>query len=491
MSTWQLVEHHFLIPFQFSSNPNFNAVPPGTYTVTVKDNNGCTYTETVTIGNAPGPTGPRATGVKSNCSLPNGSVTLQTPLTGTGPYTYAFNNNGSSFSTTTSYTNLLAGTYTYIVKDPFGCPLTGTIVVGNNAGPSALTVNTTNAICGNPTGGLTILAPTTGASPFSYSVSTITPSFTTTTNYTSVSPAIYTVTVRDANTCTYSVTANVDNLPGPTDVSLSTTNSTCGNATGSITIGAVTGGTLPFTYSVNTVSVAYNSTTNYSSLAPTTYTVNVKDANGCIFTKTVAVNNTSGPTAVATTTTAATCGNNNGSISIGAVTGGVAAYTYSVSGVSASFSPTTSYTGLSNGTYTVSVRDANACTFTVSVNVPSAPASTSVALTTTNSTCGNANGIINIGAVTGGTSPFTYSVSGLSGSYSSTTVYNNASAITYTVFVRDANGCIFSRTVAVSNTAGPTNVALSSTNSTCGNANGVITIGAVTGGTSPFTCNAK
>ena len=43
-------------------------------------------------------------------------------------------------------------------------------------------------------------------------------------------------------------------------------------------------------------------------------------------------NNTSGPTAIATTVVNAACGASNGSITLGAVTGGLAPYTYSVDG---------------------------------------------------------------------------------------------------------------------------------------------------------------
>ena len=54
-----------------------------------------------------------------------------------------------------------------------------------------------------------------------------------------------------------------------------------------------------------------------------------------------------GATAVAVTTTDATCAANNGTLTIGAVTGGVAPYTYSVDG--SAFTATTNYTGLAAG----------------------------------------------------------------------------------------------------------------------------------------------
>ena len=55
----------------------------------------------------------------------------------------------------------------------------------------------------------------------------------------------------------------------------------------------------------------------------------MQDANGCTFTApNVTISNTGGATAVAITPTDATCGQSNGSITIGNVTGGVAPYTY-------------------------------------------------------------------------------------------------------------------------------------------------------------------
>ena len=54
-----------------------------------------------------------------------------------------------------------------------------------------------------------------------------------------------------------------------------------------------------YTYSVD--GSAFTATTVYNNLAAGTHTVDVTDANGCVFATTAAINNTGGPTAVATT----------------------------------------------------------------------------------------------------------------------------------------------------------------------------------------------
>ena len=58
-------------------------------------------------------------------------------------------------------------------------------------------------------------------------------------------------------------------------------------------------------------------------------------------------NNTDGPTAIGCNNDNAACGTHNGSITLGAVTGGAAPYTYSVDG--SPFTATTSYPNLAAG----------------------------------------------------------------------------------------------------------------------------------------------
>jgi hypothetical protein len=63
-------------------------------------------------------------------------------------------------------------------------------------------------------------------------------------------------------------------------------------------------------------------TINYTGLVSGTHSIDVKDANGCTFSTTAAINNTNGPTAIATTVTNTSCGSSNGTLILGAVTGG-------------------------------------------------------------------------------------------------------------------------------------------------------------------------
>ncbi len=68
-----------------------------------------------------------------------------------------------------------------------------------------------------------------------------------------------------------------------------------------------------------------------------------------------------GPTAIVVNTTNANCILNDGTATLGAVTGGTGPYSYSFGG--SSYSPLTSYTGLAQGTYKLSVQDNTGCIY--------------------------------------------------------------------------------------------------------------------------------
>lgn len=461
----------------FTAATSYTALAPGTYTVIVKDANGCTFTTTATVSTTAGPTALAVTTVNSTCGASNGVINIGAVIGGVGPYSYSVN--GSPFSGTTSYTGFAAGTYTVIVKETQGCPFTTTATVVNTSGPTALATATVNSTCGNANGIVNVGAVTGGTAAYVYSFNSS--SFTATVSYTGLMAGTYPIIVKDANGCTFATSAAITNTPGPTALAVTTVNASCGNPNGIINIGAVTGGTAAYTYSVN--ASAYTSSISYTGFAAGIYSVIVKDANGCTFTTTAIIVNTPGPTAIANSTTNSNCGASNGTIDLGAVTGGVPAYTYSVNG--SPFDGTTSYNGFSEGTYTLIVKDANGCTFTSSAIVNSNTGPTALAVSATSATCGLSNATVTIGAVSGGLAPYTYSFDG--SAYTAATNYTAITAGTYNVIVKDNNGCTFATAITVFNIPVPTALAVTTVNSTCGLPNGVINIGAVTGGTGPYT----
>ncbi|MDQ3048318.1 MAG: PKD domain-containing protein, partial [Bacteroidota bacterium] len=470
--------------------PAFTAVngtgSPITSTITVTPTlAGCTGTPiTYTITVNPQPTS-TFTSSPNQCLTGNTFNFTNTGSSGAGytyswafaggtPATSALNNpTGVTFSTVGSHT------ITHTVTAPGGCTSTTTSNIIIYPMPTAVTSTTVAATCGMNNGSITITGATGGTAPYTYSVDGS--AFSGTTNYTGLAAGSHTIIVQDVNGCQFTTTVTITTAAGPTALVVSSVNATCGASNGIINIGATTGGSGPYTYSVN--GSGFSGTVSYPGFAAGTYTVIVRDANNCQFTTSITVVNTPGPTALASTTINSTCGASNGTINLGAVTGGTAPYTYSING--SAFTSTTSYTGLAAGTYTIIVRDANNCQFTITVTVVNTPGPTALAITAGQSTCGASNGTITIGATTGGTAPYVYSVA--ASPFTSTTAYSGYAAGTYTVIVRDINNCTFTTTITITNSAGPTALVVNSTNSSCGASNGTVTIGAVTGGVPAYT----
>ncbi|MBN9294728.1 MAG: gliding motility-associated C-terminal domain-containing protein [Flavobacteriia bacterium] len=288
----------------------------------------------------------------------------------------------------------------------------------------------------------------------------------------------YTVTVKNGNcTATSDAFSNADKLSAPSITVETITPASCGSSNGSIDI-SVSGGTAPYTYSWSNGSTAQN----LSGVTAGTYTVTVTDDNGCTATNGTGttITNSSGPSVTVGTVINASCGNSNGSINI-SVSGGAAPYTFAWSNGSTA----QNLSGVTAGTYTVTVTDDNGCTATNGTGTPitDAPAPTVSIGTVTNASCGNSNGSINI-SVSGGTAPYTYSWSNGSTAQN----LSGISAGTYTVTVTDDNGCTATNGTGttITNTSAPIVSVGTITSASCGSSNGGINI-SVSGGTAPYT----
>ena len=461
----------------FTGTTSYTNLAVGTYAVTVRDANGCEFTDNVNIATTNGPSAIDFTPTNAACGLDNGSFVINGVTGGVAPYTYSID--GGGFTGTTSYTNLAVGTYAVTVRDANGCEFTDNVNIATSNGPSAIDFTPTNAACGLDNGSISISGTTGGTGPYSYNIDGGT--YGNTTSFTNLAAGAHTIGVQDANGCTFSEPVTIGSTECcPTGVDLTPTDAACGQNNGSITIGAVTGGVGPFTYSID--GGLYTSTTVYPNLSAGTHTIDVKDANDCVFNASVTINTGTGPTAADITPTDAACNQNNGSITINGVTGGSAPYEYSVDG--GGYSGTTNYPNLSAGNHTVDVRDANGCVFSTTVTITSGTGPTAADITPTDAACNQNNGSITINGVTGGAAPYEYSVDG--GGYSGTTNYPDLSAGNHTVDVRDANGCVFSTTVTITSGTGPTAADITPTDAACNQNNGSITINGVTGGAAPY-----
>ena len=461
----------------FTASTSYTGKAAGSHNVQVRDANGCIFSVDVTITNASGPSAIVTTPANASCGLSNGAITLGTVTGGSAPFTYSVD--ASAFTTSTSYNGKAAGSYTVQVKDANGCIFSTDVILTNASGPTAIAAIPTNASCGQSNGTITLGTVTGGSSPYSYSVDAS--AFTASTLYSGKSAGSHSIQVKDANGCIFSTSVTISNANGPNAIIATPANASCGLSNGTITLGTVTGGSAPFTYSVD--ASVFTASTLYSGKSAGSHSIQVKDANGCIYSTSVTINNANGPTAIATTPANASCGQSNGTITLGTVTGGSAPFTYSVD--ASAFTSSTMYLGKAAGSHSIQVKDATGCIFSTIVTISNANGPTAIAATPANASCGQSNGTITLGTVSGGSAPFTYSVD--ASAFTASTSYSGKAAGSHSIQVRDVNGCIFATNVTITNANGPTAIAVTPVNASCGLSNGTIALGAVTGGSVPFT----
>jgi len=438
----------------------------GMHTVTVTDNNGCTYFETFTLTDPPSIVVTPATTEPSCNGAADGEITVSAS-NGTAPYVYNWNTGDSG----PTINGLVAGTYTVTVTDQngAGCTVVETITLGQ---PSVLNDNATvnDISCNGANDGSISLAVTGGTGPYTYNWS----NGATTNNISGLSAGPYSVTIEDDNGC--SIVRNFTIVDPPAiGVSHTQVDILCkGALTGEIDI-TPSGGTAPYTYSWSNGSTAQD----LVNVAAGSYTVTVTDDEGCSVGLTVTLTEPATVMNLSGVETDGTCaGSNNGSINL-TVSGGTGPYTYlwNTGATSEDIS------GLAPGIYSVSVEDSGGCIKSIDFTI-SEPSPISVSETLTNVTCnGAADGTISL-SVGGGTGPYTYSWA------------DDISIVTkdrtglgpgnYTLTVEDASGCLYVESFNITEPAILSSTATQLNVSCFGESTGSINL-SISGGTTPYT----
>ncbi|MFN3784725.1 MAG: hypothetical protein ACK4R6_12475 [Spirosomataceae bacterium] len=417
-----------------STSASVSGLSAGSYTVTVTDGNGCSFQKMFTVNQ---PAALSVVGESSNVACFGESTGSARAVVsgGTAPYSYVWNNGVTSTSAMAS--GLSAGSYTVTVTDANGCTAQQTVNVGQPAVLS-LEVVKVNASCFGESNGQATINVSGGTAPFTYSLGGETVSINT---FSRLQAGNYTATVIDANGCTKQISF-VITQPEQINLSSSVVNVSCpGGTNGSATVSVLSGGTAPYSYVWNNGVTSTDATA--SGLSAGSYTVTVTDANGCKSERSITITQ---PTqlAISEVITDVSCfGGTNGSISV-TVSGGTAPYSYvwnnGITSTSASVS------GLSAGSYTVTVTDGNGCSFQKMFTV-NQPAALSVVGESSNVVCfGESTGSARA-VVSGGTAPYSYVWN--NGVTSTSATASGLSAGSYTVTVTDANGCTAQQTVNV------------------------------------------
>ncbi|NUM31918.1 MAG: M4 family metallopeptidase [Bacteroidetes bacterium] len=411
----------------------------------------------------------------------NGSIDI-TVVSGTAPYKYKWNNNDS----TQDLSSIAAGTYIVTITDVKTCSIKDTTLLTQ---PAKLTIShvISNVKCFGGSDGSVDITVTGGTAPYTYVWS----NSATTQDLSGLAIGKYYLQVIDDHGCFAYDTIEITQPPKLAKSHTLTHVKCFGQSTGAFDV-TITGGVTPYSYSWS------NSSTNedLTNVPAGTYYLTVTDANLCIIKDTGTITQPSAPLASTKTQVDVKCyGDATGSIDL-TVTGGTPGYTYSwtASGggsVPSGQSINQDLTGLIAGTYSVTITDANSCTLNNSATItqPAAPLASSN--TKVDVKCfGDATGSIDL-TVTGGTTSYSYSWTASGGGSVPTGQSTNQDltgliAGTYSVTITDANNCINTRSVTISQ---PTLLTSSGTqvNVKCyGDATGSIDL-SVTGGTPVYT----
>ncbi|HEX3008663.1 MAG TPA: T9SS type A sorting domain-containing protein [Bacteroidales bacterium] len=473
-----------------ANQPNQTALSAGMYKVTVTDAYGCSASTNDIEIKEPSKINFKGT-VVTKINGSSGSVTLA--INGGTPAYSDINWTGPAGFTPVSGPNLsglsIAGNYKVTLKDLNLCTADTTVQIVNSHSLFASITEKKEVGCfGGQDGSITIAATPDNAS-LQYSWTgpdgPLSGSFTTTAS--GLKAGTYSVTITDPTPdpdVTYTISGIIVTQPSKAvSATLRKQDITCNGASNGILDTEADGGTLPYIYEWKKGEEVLSATTEViSNLSAGSYTVTVTDVNGCNFPVSGII---SEPDALVFSAipviTPVTCNaaKNDGSIKL-SVSGGTGSLTYKWSnGVTTD----QSYLGLlAAGTYSCTVTDSKNCTISTQQKVTQ-PDPITATITITNISCyGGSNGKIVLDPQ-GGNGSYTYAWS----NNSDTKDMSGLLPGTYSVVVKDANGCekSFSSTIA----APTTDIVISQTakqDANCfGSATGSMTVDA-TGAAQPL-----
>ena len=481
-----------------STNYTIPNLPAGSYTVTIKDGNWCSYMKVVTIAGESSGLDIVLTPTKGVCETP-GSIGIDIG-DGKAPYKISWDGPGNNDGTITtsanwvSIPNLPAGTYTVTVKDDNNCSVTKTTTVLASESSLSLKLTANEGNCGQSAsisldvdGGIAVYK-ISWQGPVSGSADSNSDKF----DINNLPAGTYTIKVIDGNWCSISKTVIVTGGSPGLDIQLTSTSVVC-ESPGLIKV-TIQGGKAPFKItwdgpgSNDGTATTSETMLEIASLPQGTYTVTVKDAYNCTVTKTVTVSKIENNLSLKATVTEGNCGA-AATISLD-VDGGSPIYKFiwdgpgSQDGEIDSNNDKVEIPNLPPGSYVIKVYDKNWCSISKTVIVTGGSPGLEVKLTPTNGIC-ETPGLITV-KIESGKAPFKITWDGPGSNdgsaISNVTVYDipNLPSGNYTVTVKDDNNCVVTKTTQVSTPEGTLHFTASATNGACGQ-NGSIKVD-ITGG---------
>lgn len=380
----------------FQTSPSFLGLMNGPFSYSVRDRNNCIRNFLDTLRSHSKPILNTTMIRNVSCyGLTNGRIRVNTSA-GKSPFTYSWNIAGSA----DSIVNLPSASYTAFVSDSNGCKDTLSIQITQ---PDSLRASLVvkHPLCHLYTDGSIKVLPIGGTPPYQYSFNAS--SFSNIDSIGSLAGALYTIQIRDSQSCARTYTTTLIN-PSALQLSLLTDSVKCfGGNDGKIRFIA-SGGIPGYTYRIN--SLAYDTFRLKSNLTAANYNVSLRDTNGCIKDSSIQVFTYAPLSMVRNILDTIRCKNgNDGRISITA-SGGRSPYTYSIN--SGTFQVSNIFPNLNTGMKYLRVKDAYNCEYLDSIFMVNPTGMTSNVTIQKNVSCfGQSNGKARVN-VMGGQPPYSY-----------------------------------------------------------------------------------
>lgn len=439
-----------------------NITYPGTYTITVMDENKCTESASFTINDYT----PVVSILDINHVCPgmcNGSITVVASGS-VGPYEFSWDT-GMNWGTTNTLTGLCEGNYNVWVKDANGCIVVFNYEIQTVIIDPVITTQTDIACYGTATGAVDIDVLSGNPSTFSISPGSF-PSITSGI-FTGLTSGIYTVTITDnASGCEETISIIINELSSePITVIVNELINSCPlQNTGLIDLN-ITGGVSPYNYGGDFTS------STLANVPAGSYDLILTDAVGCVYNQNFIV----GEFDQINPTISQTSNPCNGTVTLTANHPvGTYLYDWGAYGMTQSIQVT------STSTYTVTVYDINGCFEQANITISTIPfINIDPSITSlTNVSCEDANdGFISVVDLNGYATEFTISPDPNGVGTSATGVFDNLPAGVYTITLHDPTGpCTEEIEVHIDNLNPPLDVDVIVSHSCPGDCNGQIEV---------------
>ena len=440
------------IPYSFQwSGPNgytntaedLSGLAAGTYQVTVTDANGCSTSGDLTLVEPPMLTAQVQSVQDVSCHGAADGEASVSIAGGIPPYSVSWNTTPPQ--TGTSATGLPAGSYSASITDGYGC---STLVNASIVEPSLpldmVVTSNVPVLCYEDSSGSVTVQATGGTAPYVYAWNTVPPQ--TGPLATDLPVGAHTVSISDANGCSFSGTVQVEGVASELFAYVeSFSNATCFGASDGTATLDVSGGSGSYTIVWNTTPPQMGATA--SGLAPGMYTATVSDDNGCDTPKEVPLTITGPASPLAINLSVSdhngfpiSCaGAEDGAVDL-TISGGQSPYYWQWSDTLGNQTGIEDLADLGPGLYTLTLSDANGCALDTTLSLDEPPALSATASVVPANCQGAADGAIDL-SISGGIAPVGVQWSGPAGFTATTEDLSGLVAGIYSATLTDANGC--------------------------------------------------